>query len=245
MVSSSLANNPNDAMPAGAITVTCGIKSALIASTTVTNSMLSTCRLYVDAYELDPAVEQELLTRFPTRDIEYDDIYQFTSPSVALGANFNLLISNGETNLQKVVVIPQATVGAAVGKPYESPFDSSPATTCPIGMITNFNCLVGGKNVLSDYEVYDFQQFLDEMSKDGSISSTVGLENGLIGFHEWDIAYRYYVVDLARRVPAEDVLAKSVSIIGRNNTNIALDLFVFLVKRKKITIDMSSGRILV
>jgi len=45
---------------------------------------------------------------------------------------------------------------------------------------------------------------------------STGVVNGLIGHYEWENAFRYYVCDLSRRLPAKDSVPKSIVLQGIN-----------------------------
>ena len=151
-------------------------------------------------------------------------------------------------------LIPFATPGVAgtglfenVSIPtYQSPFDSAPATTCPLAAITNFNVQVAGENVFQQNLQYDYEEFLTEVSSANAINGncTTGLTSGLIGQYEWDNAYRYYVADVGRRVPAEGGVAKSIQVLGTNNTSISLDFVCIIVFERKIKFNIASSELL-
>ena len=59
-----------------------------------------------------------------------------------------------------------------------------------------------------------------ELSRVNAINGgeTVGITSGLITADMWSNAYRYYVADVSRREKSEDIVPKSITLIGTNNT---------------------------
>jgi hypothetical protein len=245
---SPIINNPFD-VAAGTITFNSGVVSTPQISGV---SALTTCRMYVPAYQLNPLYEKDILTRAPTRKIQYYDIYNFNlqgGNAVAAGTSFNAILTNGIVNPLSVVIIPQITAsanGLANLVPYQSPFDTSPATTMPLASITNFNVQVGGTNIFQQNFNYDFEEFSNELSHINAINGglSTGLTSGLISYRDWTNAYRYYAVDLKRRLPNEDTVPKSILISGTNNTAKSMDLICFITYQREITIDMATGELI-
>lgn len=234
----------------GALTIACGVaRNALLASPT--GLPLTQCRLYVPAYTLSPTYELELIRVKPTREIRYNDIYNYNFSNVGGGHSFNQILTNGIINPKYVIVMGFANTAAGVfannaGLPvYQSPFDSAPGTTTPMAAITQFQVQIAGQNMFMNNVQYDFDEFFNEVSQANSINGglSTGLSSGLIGQYEWDNGYRYYVCDVSRRLPVEDNVPKSVVVQGINATDVTMDYVCFVVFERKVTIDMITGAI--
>jgi hypothetical protein len=240
-------NNPFN-VAAGTVTFSSGIKSTTQISPTLP---INTCRLYVPGYQLNPLYERQLLETAKIRKVQYYDIYNFNlqgSNAVGSGSSFNAILTNGIVNPKFVVIIPQVTAsanGLANLYPYQSPFDSSPHTTMPLASITNFNVQVSGTNVFQQNFNYDFEEFQNELSHLGAINGglSTGLTSGLIGYNDFQYGYRYYAVDLSRRMPSEDSSPKSILVLGTNNSAKSVDLICFVGYQREISIDMETGEL--
>jgi len=254
--SSATADNSASAMVATAqgLGANISIDSGVVRTTQINNpgGPFSSCRLYVPAYELDPVKEAQLLQIKPIRNVEYFDIYQYQFGSVAAGDTMNTLITNGIAGMLFLVVIPtysysDASIIAAGGIPSAalSPFDTYPGTGHPLAAITNFNVQVGGRNLFQQNFQYNFEFFMNEMSRINAINGGVemGLTSGLITQSLWDNGYRFYVCDLTRRPSIEDGVAKSVQILGQNATPYAMNFTCFIAYNKKVNIDMAEGKL--
>jgi hypothetical protein len=246
MVSSSAANQPTNTVVAGGaggvFTFSCGI------SLTGATSILTGTRLYVPIYTMNPTYEEQYVTMNPTKTIVYNDLYSFYISNIAAGANFQYLLSNGITNPKHLVVIPLLNRAAGnntviAASELESPFSSCPGTTMPLGVIQNFQVQVSGVNLFSQQQQYDFDAFMSELSKTGinGGQTTPSLSSGLISEADFGYAFRYYLADISRRLPAEDAYPKSIQIQGINGSTKIMDLLTFVANQRAIIVNTLSG----
>jgi hypothetical protein len=218
----------------------CGISAlTLPGASEVKNSLLSTCRVYAPAYLMTSEAEQAFLSEFPTRDIVYNDLYQYTIRGVAPNTQFTQLISNAIVAPQYLLVVP-LLAASEMGNisPLASPFSSEPATTSAGLAIGQYNVQLSGSNVYMSNQQYDFEAFKDELVRINAVNGahTDGMSSGLIGFDEWSCCYRYYVTDLSRGQPMDGLVPKSVQVIGTNISSKTVDYLSFVVYKRKITI---------
>lgn len=251
MLTSAAYGNPNAAILGvnNTLTVSCGITKTSSPASSV-STPLSAVRWYVPAYILNPVREEQYLSMNKFKTITYRDIYNYNVLGVSAGSSFNAILTNGIVNPKKVIVIPvfNGETGNAAGSalnPAQSFFDTVPATTSPLAALTNFNVQVSGQNMFQQNENYDFQQFLDEMSRSGVNGGPfdVGVQSGLIGYTEWTYLYRYYVCDVSRRMTAENSVPKSIVISGSNACAKKLDLYCFVEFERSITVNLEDGQI--
>lgn len=244
----SVGTGPFD-VAASAIKFKCGVVSApvdVVGATAATAAILNSCRLYVPCYTLDPQHELELISIQKIREVLYTDIYNFNVTGIAAGGSFNSIVTNGICNPKFVIVIPMvnSAANALAGLiTYQSPFDSAPGTTAPLASIQNFNVQIGGRNIFQQNFNYDFEDFVNELSHANAINGgeTIGLTSGLITQAMWSNSYRYYVADVGRHEKPEDLVPKSITILGTNNTAITMDYICFVVFGRKIKINMEDG----
>jgi hypothetical protein len=230
------------------MTFRCGVVNAGVATgaTAQSSAILNSCRLYVPCYSLDPKHEEELISIRPVREVAYHDVYNFNITGIAAGSSFNNILTNGIVNPKYVVIIPSVNVASnalANLLTYQSPFDSAPGTTAPLGSIYNFNVQVGGRNIFQQNFNYDFENFNNEISRINAINGgeTFGITSGLITADMWSNAYRYHVANISRREKSEDIVPKSITVLGTNNTAITMDYICFVVFERKIKINMLDG----
>jgi hypothetical protein len=199
--------------------------------------------LYVPAYTFNPTYEDAYLSS-PVKTIVYTDIYQYQFNTEALGS-FNQLITNGIANIKSVLVIPyyQASVNGGY-LPYQSPFDDAGAgTTSPLCLLTNFNVVVAGANMIYNTQKYSYEQFLHQLRGCGSVNAdlTDGLTSGLINKLGFESKQCFYYVDCSRMLPVEEAVPKSVSIIGNSSSQKALTFFVFIEYGVQVSVDVLTG----
>jgi len=211
--------------------------------------------LYVPAYSFNAVFEQAYISS-PIKKVIYEDVYQYQVIDVASGSQINNLLTNGIANLRSILVLPfyssrtqsdNVNVGplCASGVPvYQSPFDpAGTGPTSPLCLLTNFNVVVSGQNVIYNTERYSFEQFINQTYGANSVNSgmTDGLSSSLIDQLGWEMEYCYHYVDVSRMLPIEQQVPKSVQIIGENTSVQRLDLFCFLAYGCELSFDILSG----
>jgi hypothetical protein len=254
LITSSATNNPmNGVATAGAsstLSIAAGIGSATIpGQTAVQNPFLTSTRLYVYSYLFTPEYEAKYIEVGQNKVVIYDDVYNYNVTSVASNQQFNSILSNTIVNPKELVVIPMinsSANGTAQLIPYFSPFDTAPATTCPLAQIYNFQVILSGDNLWQQAQLYDFDQFLSELSKDSDAlqgGQSDVMSSGLIGMREWQFGYRYYVANLGRRLQKLDGVPRSIAISGKNNSSVVMDYFTFITFAKVLKLNVLTGEI--
>lgn len=250
IVSSSAASQPTNTLVAGAaggvLTFAVGINSVTISgAAAVSNNLLNNCRLYFTSYQMDPSYEEQYVSMFPEHVVEYEDCTSYRINGIASAAQFTNLLTNGVVNPTQVVVIPitnSASNGVVAVSELQSPFSTCPATNMPLGAIQNFQVQLANKNVFENQEQYDFSAFMDELAKTGVNGGQLnGVSSGLISQKDFQYMYRYYVADLSRRLAVDDAFPKSIQIQGINASAKIMDLIVFVLFRKVVSIRSIDG----
>jgi len=211
---------------------------------TAGQSPLSAVRLYAPVYQFNPLAQQRYLQLAPTKKVVYRDIFQYQF-SVNANDSFNFLVSNGIPNIKSVLVVPVIPGPANGSLGYStlmSPFASTGGTPDPI-TLTNFNILVSGVNLFLNNQLYDYEQFRQELMSSNQLNGnlTTGLTSGLISEEMFSRGYRYYYGNCSRILPAEAGVSRSIQIIGQNASAIATTLLVFVEFEKSMTIDIATG----
>lgn len=237
-----LCNTAAGAGQAGAYSLNVSIvKSPLNYSTA-----LKSCRLYAPVYKMNPLAEQRYLQLAPTKKIEYLDIFQYQFNEIAgNNTSFNLLVTNGITDIHGVLVCPflaNSANGTGAVATLLSPFAPSGGCPDPI-VLTNFNIIVSGINLFLNNEYYDFEQFNQELKSSYQLNGnlTTGLTSGLISEDMFSRGKRWYYGNCARVLPSEVGVSRSVQIQGQNASLLACNLMVFVIFKRSITIDISTG----
>jgi len=214
---------------------------------------LSSVRLYAPVYQFNPLAQQRYLQLAPTKKVVYRDIFQYQFSEIAPDQNFNFLVSNGIPNIKSVLIVPYLPGGfngsfsnaSKNGLAYStlmSPFCSSPAMPDPIPL-SNVNILVSGVNLFLNNQLYDYEQFRQELMSSNQLNGnlTTGLTSGLISEEMFSRGYRYYYGNCSRILPAEAGVSRSVQIIGQNKSLATINILVYVEFEKEMTIDIATG----
>jgi hypothetical protein len=217
------------------------VNGTTIQQSPFTNSI----QLYVPAYTFAPSYEDAYLSS-PVKTVVYTDIYQYQFSVLGGGSTgFNQLITNGIANIKSVLVIPYYASADNGGlQPYQSPFDPAGAgATSPLCLLTNFNVVVAGANMIYNTQQRSYEQFLHQLRGCNAVNAdmTDGLTSGLISKLGFEMEQSYYYVDCSRMLPVEEAVPKSVSIIGTSNSQKALNFFVFVEYGVQVSIDVLTG----
>jgi hypothetical protein len=255
MVASAVAGNPMRAsvdVANGTFAFSMGIGSTTPAGGALVKNgtFASGCRLYVPTFYMNPTYEEQYISLHPTKTIEYEDTYNFYISGISPGGQINNLLTNGVINPKKLLVVPVlsnfATDDASTLPSLYSPFSSGPATTCPFAAIQSFQVQVGGVNLFMANQDYDFMQYMDELRSAFALNGgeTDQLTSGLLSELDFQSAYRFYFCDLERRLPADDVVPKSILIQGRNASSQTIDLITFCSLGRQITVNTINSAII-
>jgi hypothetical protein len=233
----------------GNYTVSLAVGATPLVSSQITAGAASTSQgrsitLNVPSYMFAPSFEAAYLSS-QIKTIEYEDLYQYQVLNVAAGGTINSLITNGISNISKVLVLPYfTTTGNAGVNPLYSCFDSAgTGVTSPLCILSNFQIVVSGQNALYNTQKYTYQQFMEQLSGAYSVNGdcTDGLTSSLISLLDFETAYNYYYVDISRMLEIEKSVPKSVSVQGLNLSAKPIDLIVFIAYNQTLKVDVLTG----
>jgi hypothetical protein len=232
------------------------VKTQFSQMTNTYSCPISSVRLYVPAYILNPLSESRLLSLSPSKRVVYNDIFQYSFPNQNINSAFNILVTNGIPNIRSVLVIPflnSSSNGVAAAtfvrsSTLLSPFSSTPSSPDPL-TIQNFQIQLSGKNLFNSQLQFDFDTFIQQISASNQLNGglTTGLSSGLISKSDFQNLYRYYYANCSRSMPSENGVSKSIQIQGTilgGNLTTTVDLMVFVEYEKSITVDLRTGAII-
>lgn len=247
LVASKVANNGSAAMAAAAVDVSLAVGNQATWSAhgaVGTGNFTPSINLYVPAYTFNKEFEQAYLSS-PIKRIVYTDIYQYQVSGIGAGSSFNNLITNGIAGIKSVLVLPFFTAASNAGtSPLQSVFDPAGAgPTSPLCLLNNFNVVVSGQNMIYNTQRYSYEQFMNQLYGCNAVNAglTDGLTSGLFNQLGFEMEYCYHYVNCSRMLPNEEPVPKSVSIIGQNKSQKAIDLIVFIEYGVQINVDVLTG----
>ena len=201
------------------------------------------CRLYVPTYTMSPTFEKSYLSQ-GEKTIVYEDVFMKHIKIKGVGG-FQELLTNSLSRMQKLIIVPMlsASANGALGVgPAESLFATEPSTCSPYS-IKDFNVQLSGSNLYQQSIEYKYEHYLNEMN--GNMGVNANLETGLcssmISSKDYNSNYGYIVCDLSRRYDYDDKTPLSLQIKGTIASGKELDLLCYVVYKKDMTIDLSTG----
>ena len=202
---------------------------------------LQNCRLYYSQI----AVENTLALKYDlanaNKQIVYRSVTSSICPNVLAGSNYSQLINAGIVHPTGILLVPFLSNGSAFGDvQWKSPFDSCPATTCPVPL-TNLQVNVGGNNILQSNLFSNYENFISQVNLAESLtSSDFGVSVGLINQDWWQYS-RFYYVNIERTAEADKMGPRNINISFTNNSLLNVDVMVFIFYSDEFKIDINTG----
>lgn len=202
------------------------------------------CRIYYSQIVIEPQKAINYISENRNKKVVFKTFIsnQYNSQASS-GGNFNALINSGVVHPTGVLLIPYiaSTVSTGLGDyAWRSPFDTAPATGHPISL-TNLQVTVGGKNTLQTTMFYTFEHFMQQVSRAESLtSSDFGITTGLFGQNWWEFN-RFYYVNIERSAIADKLQPRNINVSFTNNSNVAIDLLVFIFYSDEFNINCETG----
>ena len=231
-------------------TVQCGVMKSGLTGAGAPVLPLNDCRLYVPSYKIADNVSMAMIQSFPNTRVEYNDIYSFQF-GVAAGQPFTTTLTTGIVNPKYLVClvfsdtssVAETTGALKIGvQDWNNPYSSAGGTTSNIN-IKEFNCLVGGVNVLQQNARYSWEMFNEEVAKINALNgnNTMGLTSGVLSYDSYQKVYSMYVVDLSRREASNDNTLKSVVVTGVNPARGPITIVAFIGYQRVVSFDTATG----
>lgn len=226
--------------------------------TLIQHPTFSGCRLYAPLYTFNPVQEEAYLSLNKIKAVRYHDLYNYTIDVTCSGTPGSLqgqvtsLLTNGVPNPQYLIIVPFVGAGSnntgtntGAISAYGSPFASEPGTSSCGITLTDLNIQVSGVNIFTSNQNYSWENFTEELATNNAINGgqVDGLNSGLISYAQWNNNYRYYTVNLSRRLPAENAVPKSIQVTATvlSGSIERVQLQCYLVWGREIAIDLETG----
>jgi len=112
--------------------------------------------------------------------------------------------------------------------------------TSPVSL-TNLQVSVGGQNVLQSTLQYGYEHFLEQVNLAEQLtSSDFGISTGLINQNYWENS-KWYYVNVERGNAADKLNGRNINVSFTNNSNVPIEVMVFIFYSDEITIDVKTG----
>lgn len=232
----------------GTYTFKAEVGSSASATLTDARPILTNSRLLCPYYIANPTIDKALTQSNKTFRYNERFVTQF---SLDRNGSINTTLTAGITNPTRIILYPYFTNAGSSGNtsfianPLISPYDGVPATTSPFAALQNLQFYVGNRPIYQSPLFYDFDNFLQEISTqgiDGGENNEVS--SGLLSMRQWNQLYRYYTVNISRRLhPSEDGCSKSIQVSCTNSTSCDMSVIAIIWYEKEVSIDTASGMI--
>lgn len=208
------------------------------------NHPFQNCRLVCPTYVPTVEIEGRYFSN-PVKTILYDAYFK-TTKTLKDGESFNsFLITSGLSRIRSILIVPMSSYASPSPNVLLSPFTSCPTTCAPYAFVDSFNVRLGGSPVYSQNQYYSYEMFQEEILARGiNGNKSPYLCSGLINQTEWDRAYRFIYVDLARKAgQGVDNVSKSITIDGRNASGKELFFSIFVQYQKEVRVNVETGKL--
>lgn len=226
-------------------TLECTVSGQISANLTSAVPPINYARLVAPYYSANPDIDSALSQ---SKKINYLERFN-NNFTVEKNTSFSGTITPGIVNAKRLILVPFFNGNASTSinsqsliyQPYQSPFETAPASTSVFPVLRNLQVTVGNVPMFLNPINMDYEQFLNEVTPlalDGAMNDK--LSSGLLNQKLWSSLYRYYTVDISRRLISENGSSKGIQISFDNATNIPIQVFAFVLYEKEFTVDTSS-----
>jgi hypothetical protein len=237
---------------AGSGFVTAAAMTAWTASLRIGNSMATSCVFRASMLELNPEYSMALLKN-PIRTIRFQDFQQsFNIKNLLVpgGTLSQQLVTPACARMTRLLIVPltsPASNGSQGISSLLSPFSSAGTTVSPYAWLSQLQVHLSGQNVFPSSRSYRFGQWTQEQQGINQLNggSTAGLRSSLIDEASFSTAYGYISVNLEHCSPEQVDIPRSLAISCTNSGSKSIDLMCFVFYRREVSIDSSTGQVVI
>lgn len=239
----------NDCHGACNITFKCEISGNKDGDLTTAVPPMTNARLVVPYYVASPEVDRALTQK---KTFRYNERIVSTVPISKL-SSVNQTLTPGVSNAVRLHMCPilvgdgsTASIAGALADPLLSPFDiAGTGGTSAFAAIEQLQVNIGNQPCFQSPVSFDHDMFIDEIATMGLNGGQESQNNsGLLSQRLWNQHYRFYTVDLARRINGDDGASKSIQLSCYNPCNLDMRLICNIWHQREITVDTAMGTIM-
>lgn len=236
----------NDTHGACNITFKAEISGVSDATQATAKPPMTNARLVVPYYVASPEVDRALSQK---KTFRFNERFVTTVPIGKL-SSIQTTLSPGLSNPKRLIMLPilcgDDTFGGIAGArsaPELSPFDiAGCGGSSAFAALQQLQVLVGNQPMFQQPVSMDHEMFMNEVAQrgvDGGLNHEVA--SGLLGQRLWNQHYRYYTVDIGRRIEGDDGASKSIQLQCYNPCNLAMRLICIIWFEREVTVDTATG----
>jgi hypothetical protein len=208
------------------------------------------CRIYLPSVNYNNEYIKTIVQN-PQYSLKYMDYYVDSDLGKAQGTNISRLFNVQLSRVRTLYIIPFLSGSETVPSPFNSPISSAPITCTPC-RLKNFNIQIGGSNIFSEPQNYNYQFYnnnaLSLMADINGNSLKSKFFSGQITKSMWENGYNVYTLNLQKvQDEVQDSLMKSFQLIfqveSSNVTTISYDFYYLISYQSELSLDRSTGTI--
>jgi hypothetical protein len=208
------------------------------------------CRIYLPSVNFNNDYIKQIIQQ-PQYSLKYEDYYCDIDEGKVQGSSVSRLFNVQLSRVRNLYIIPFLSAGA-FPSPFNSPISSSP-TTCTPCRLKNFNIQIGGQNIFSEPQNFNYQFYnnntLSIMADINGNSLKSKFFSGQITKSMWENGYNVYSINL-EKVTDEitDSLMKSFQLIyqiedNTSQTKLKYDFYYIITYQSELSLDRTTGTI--
>ena len=207
-------------------------------------SSITSTRYYYSSILLDPLKASDYLTSQQTKTVISNEYLYNTYTGIQPGSNYSQLIQSGVRNIKAVLILPYIASSLFNYSQWVSPFDPAGGAGCtsPLSII-NLQVSIGGVNQLTNTLTYQYENWIEQLSKYNKESSSYGVESSLLDYNFWNYN-KTYLLNVNSQIDDNET-PRNVVISFVNNSNLPMDIQVFVIYEQEIIVNCSTGAVVV
>jgi hypothetical protein len=186
----------------------------------------------------------------PQYSLKYTDFYIDSDLNKSQGSSISRLFNVQLSRVRNLYIIPFLTSPTnAFPSPTNSPISSAPIT-CSIARLRNFNIQIGGVNIFSEPQNFNYQFYnnnsLSIMSDINGNSLKSKFFSGQVTKSMWESGYNVYSINLEKvQDEITDSLMKSFQLIFQidGTAGLSYDFYYIITYQSELSLDRTTGQI--
>jgi hypothetical protein len=206
------------------------------------------CRIYLPSVNYNSDYIKSIIQN-TTYSLKYMDYYVDSDLNKAQGTNISRLFNVQLSRVRNLYIIPFLSGSATIPSPFNSVISSAPITCTPC-RLKNFNIQIGGQNIYSEPQNYNYQFYnnnaLSIMADINGNSLKSKFFSGQITKSMWESGYNVYTINLQKCTDEiTDSLMKSFQLIfqveSSTVTTVSYDFYYMITYQSELNLDRSTG----
>jgi len=207
------------------------------------------CRIFIPAVSYTNEYIKSIVQN-PQYSLKYTDYYVDSDLNKSQNSNISRLFNVQLSRVRNLYIIPFLSSSGTVPSPFNSPISSAPIT-CSVAKLKNFNIQIGGQNIFTEAQNFDYQFYnnnsLSLMSEINGNSLKSHFFSGQISKSQWSNGgYGVYCINLQKCADEiQDSLMKSFQLIFQIDgaAGLSYDFYYMITYQSELNLDRSTGTI--